>query len=201
MKEFDFNFLKNLENIITYKRNTNGKYGKDYYIDKINKTVTKYKLCDSQLEVQIVSYLCNYYNNTLHLNFYTSYNKNTHKLTITSPFLNVLKEDTILSKDIIYKNTNILLQNFIKDTNQIKYCIPNTSIYCYCETCNPENYFILDNEIYLLDLETFYLCVFDKNNKSLGLKGIKSEYKKLFKLFVIHEDPDELIYYPNPIYY
>ena len=201
MKKFDDNFLKNLENKIADKCIINSKYGKKYFIDKTNLTVTKYKLCDSQLEIQIINYLCEYYKNTLHLNFNVMYNKNTHELITMSPFLDVLEENTTLSKTIIYKNTDILLQNFIRKTNQIKYCIPNTIIKCYCETCNPENYFIFNNEIYLLDLETFYLCVFDKDNNSLGINGIKQEYKKLFKPFIFHEDPDELIYHPNSIYY
>lgn len=195
------NFIRNLKAKIEYKRIENRQYGKTYAINEIDKTVIKCKLCDSKLEIKIVKYLCDYYKSKLNLNFNVYYNEKTHELKTISPFLNVLDENSNISDKLIYNKTNMLLQNFVKNTNLMKYCIPNTHINCYCETCNPENYFMIGNDIYLLDMEEFYLCVFDKDNTSLGLKGIKSIYREMFKPFVLNEDPDELIYNPNPIFY
>lgn len=171
---------------IEKKKIQNKKFYKEYKIDLYNQKVIKYKKNSNSLfEYQCINFLCEYYQKYLNLDFKVTYLEDMSCLVTESPFLTTANELRIRSNKNLATNTLNILKDFSKTEpflNKIKKDNAYT-IKIFCDSYTARNYFIINKESYLLDLESFYFCVYDENNKSLGKAGIKEEYLNIIKDF------------------
>lgn len=155
----------------------NTKNGKIYKIDFEKQRVIKIRpnrKCN--LETAVMIYLCEQYRK---LGIDIVYDVNDNYVTVDTPFLDCLHENTKYTKDQIIKNTSIYLQNFTDTNPYYKDLLVDDSLYIQTHQDNwdPHNYFLWNNEIYLLDLESFYFTVHMPNGINAGKYGIKQEYQ------------------------
>ena len=92
------------------KMKDNTKNGKTYHLDLENKRLIKIRPnLKCNLELDVMRYLCHEY---YRLGIDIQYNITNEYVTISTPFLDCLREDTYYTKDQIIKNTSIFLQDF-----------------------------------------------------------------------------------------
>lgn len=191
---------KKIVNSIRLKQKRNTEYEKKYKIDLEKGYVTKYKKnSNSILEKECVNYLCTYYTK-LGLNFTCAYIDNC--LITKSPFVEVVTNYTIKPKKTIANETLRLLNCFAKTHSFFKEILKdNCFIKVFCDSYHPKNFFKYKDKIYLLDLEGFYLCVYDEDNNSIGYMGIKENYHALIKPYYLPEDSYHAIKQNNMLIY
>jgi len=168
----DFNYIKQQ---IQQKILDNTKNGKSYKIDLKHRRIIKTrpnKNCN--LELDCMKYLCQEYNK-LGIDF--RYEITNEYVSISTPFLDVLKEDSLFTQNEIIKNTYTFLQNFSEQNPFYKDLLVdnNFHIMTYQDNWDPRNYFLWNNEIYLLDLESFYFIIQSINGTDIGKYGIRED--------------------------
>lgn len=187
-----------IKNEIERKSIQNKKFGKKYKIDFTNKQVFKYKeKSDCLFENDCAKLLSEYYN-SIGLNF--SIKNIDDYLVLVSPFvttaceLGITSDLKLINKtmEILNNNKNKFLENLIKDGFFVK---------IFCDNFNSKNFFVYNNEYYLLDLEGFYFCIYDKNNNSVGRKGIREEYLNVVKDYNLNEIDEKTIVNDNMLVY
>lgn len=177
--------------------------GKVYEIDLKNRRVIKTrpnKNCN--LELDCMKYLCQEYN-TLGIDF--QYNITDTDIIINTPFLDCLHDNTTYTREEIIKNTSIFLQKFSEQNNFYKDLLidNNLQIHTYQDNWDPRNYFLWNNEIYLLDLESFYFTVQTKDGIDIGKYGIcenKQDQVSTYKIpadicYALKDDDIEMLVY------
>lgn len=176
----------------------NEKYGKKYKIDFENKQVIKYKKeSGCSFENDCAKILSDYYN-TIGLDF--SIKTIDGYFILTSPFVSTADELGIGSDlkitdktvEILNNHKNEFLENIVKDGFSVK---------IFCDNFNSKNFFVYNDEYYLLDLEGFYFCVYDSNGNSVGNKGIKEEYINIVKDYHLNEIDEKTIINDNMLVY
>lgn len=146
--------------------------GKVYKIDFEKKCIIKTRPNrNCNLELDCMKYLCEQYYK-LGIDF--RYEITNEYVSISTPFLDVLKEDTLFTQNEIIKNTSTFLQNFSEQNIFYKDLLVdnNLQIHTYQDNWDPRNYFLWNNEIYLLDLESFYFTIQTKEGIDIGKYGI-----------------------------
>lgn len=159
----------------------NKAFGKSYFIDYNNMTITKIKQnLNNIFEYECIAYFCKYYRDILGLNFEFHYDKN--QVVTILPILDCV-ESRQVEEEKLLKNMNIILDKFVKENDMLKKILISQELYikAYCEDCGNDNFFIHNNEYYLLDLETFYFCVYTPEGYNIGLTGINEEYENVVR--------------------
>ena len=163
------------------KTEDNTQFGKSYYLDKQNMTIKKVKPDHHcQFEYECAKYFCNWYKKNLNLNF--EIYKKDNKIVTIAPILNCIFDETLPPEKRL-KNTKAILNQFIKDNRIFKDMLitPELVLKIYIEDCSIDNFFEYNGEMYLLDLETFYFCVYTHDNYNIGIDGIKEDYEKFVR--------------------
>ena len=171
------------------KMKDNTKNGKTYHLDLENKRLIKIRPnLKCNLELDVMRYLCHEY---YRLGIDIQYNITDEYVTISTPFLDCLHEDTYYTKDQIIKNTSIFLQDFTTTNYFYKDLLideDNLHIETYQDNWDPRNYFLWKNQIYLLDLESFYFCIKTKDGQSVGRYGIQEDRQTSIQAFRMPAD-------------
>ena len=165
------------------KAKENKAFGKSYFIDYNDMIITKIKKnLNNIFDNECIAYFCKYYRERLNLNFEFYYN-NDQVVTVL-PILDCVKSRQVEEEKLL-KNTNIILDKFVKENDTLKKILITPELYvkAYCEDCGNDNFFIYKDEYYLLDLETFYFCIYTPEGHSIGLTGVKEEYANIVKAY------------------
>ena len=174
-------------------------FGKRYKIDLENKQVFKYKKkSNCSFENCCAKILSEYYN-TIGLNF--SIQDIDGYTIIVSPFVETAHELGINS-DLKLCNKTMEILNNCNNNYFLKKIVKNdVFVKIFCDNFNSRNYFVYNDEYYLLDLEGFYFCIYDKNNNSIGKSGIRKEYLDIVKEYQLNEIDDKSIINKNMLVY
>ena len=165
------------------KAKENKAFGKSYFIDYNDMIITKIKKnLNNIFDNECIAYFCKYYRERLNLNFEFYYN-NDQVVTVL-PILDCVKSRQVEEEKLL-KNTNIILDKFVKENDTLKKILITPELYvkAYCEDCGNDNFFIYKDEYYLLDLETFYFCIYTPEGHSIGVTGVKEEYENIVKSY------------------
>ena len=181
----------------------NAKFGKSYILDKKAMTITKIKLnSHSQFEYECINYFCKYYRDVLNLNFFVY--KQNDKLITVSPIVSVVNSNNKVERNLLMKNTSYLLDCFVKQ-NKILYNMlitPELKVKVYIDDqIDQNNFFIYNDQYYLLDLETFYFCIHVPTGESVGLAGVNEHYKGIIKEYIPSKDMVDGFFMDNMLTY
>lgn len=183
------------------KAKENKAFGKLYFIDYNNMTITKIKKnLNNIFDNECIAYFCKYYRERLNLNFEFYYD-NDQVITVL-PILDCVKNMQVEEEKLL-KNTNIILDKFVKENDTLKKILITPELYvkAYCEDCGNDNFFIYNEEYYLLDLETFYFCIYTPEGHSIGLTGVKEEYENIVKSYNGSKQCEKAIRMDNMLMY
>ena len=183
------------------KAKENKAFGKSYFIDYNDMIITKIKKnLNNIFDNECIAYFCKYYRERLNLNFEFYYN-NDQVVTVL-PILDCVKSRQVEEEKLL-KNTNIILDKFVKENDTLKKILITPELYvkAYCEDCGNDNFFIYNDEYYLLDLETFYFCIYTPEGHSIGLTGVKEEYENIVKAYNGSKQCEKAIRMDNMLMY
>ena len=159
----------------------NAEFGKSYYLNKEDMTIIKIKPDrHCEFEYDCAKYFCDFYKESLGLNFQI-YKQDNKIITIT-PIVNDTRKNK-LPKDERLRNTLNILEKFTEQHEMFKRMLltPELKVKSYIQDYGIGNFFIYNNEIYLLDLETFYFCILTPEGHSVGLIGVNEDYAETVK--------------------
>lgn len=183
------------------KAKENKAFGKSYFINYNDMIITKIKKnLNNIFDNECIAYFCKYYRERLNLNFEFYYN-NDQVVTVL-PILDCVKSRQVEEEKLL-KNTNIILDKFVKENDTLKKILITPELYvkAYCEDCGNDNFFIYNDEYYLLDLETFYFCIYTPEGHSIGLTGVKEEYENIVKSYNGSKQCEKAIRMDNMLMY
>lgn len=183
------------------KAKENKAFGKSYFIDYNDMIIVKIKKnLNNIFDNECMAYFCKYYRERLNLNFEFYYN-NDQVVTVL-PILDCVKSRQVEEEKLL-KNTNIILDKFVKENDTLKKILITPELYvkAYCEDCGNDNFFIYNDEYYLLDLETFYFCIYTPEGHSIGLTGVKEEYENIVKSYNGSKQCEKAIRMDNMLMY
>lgn len=151
--------------------------GKKFYLDKKNNIVIKETQHHrSSFNLNCAKVLIEEYHRLGLTQFEII--ENEDKILYKSPIVNLLA--TPLSKGEVFfieKNFSKYITKILNEKLNYNFILKDGyTLKIFALDVTPKNIFYYKNHYLLLDLEGFYFLVF-KNNKNVGMEGIKEEYK------------------------
>ena len=193
--------LDYLQQRLDKKTIDNAEFGKSYYLNKEDMTIIKIKPDrHCEFEYDCAEYFCNFYRKSLGLNFQIY--KQDNKIITVTPIVNDTRKNK-LPKDERLRNTLNILEKFTEQHEMFKHMLltPELRVKSYIQDYGIGNFFIHNNEIYLLDLETFYFCILTPEGHSVGLIGVNEDHAETVKSYTPALDcENSFITEETPIY-